>query len=268
MLNYSLHGNLNSDDGEIGFGIQPTTNNSAPTGGGVSDFRIISEKIRVPEIERAVPRRRLTELLTKQFELFGATLVFGRAGTGKTTLAVGFSENYEQLSWFRVDSTDIDWNIFSRYLLSSFQKSSGDNQNGFQNISAEGNLETRVLKFLERLFSRLEPATGGKPFLIVLDDLHSVFDAPWFEVFFKGLLSFDLPNIHFLLLSRSKPPFPLLRLRSKQKLGVIEENLLLFTPGETGELLQKEGVSAENAKGIQKKTYGRISKIKQLTESA
>ncbi|MCW5959236.1 MAG: hypothetical protein KIS76_03685 [Pyrinomonadaceae bacterium] len=229
-----------------------------------NQVRIILEKIRIPEPGSTFPRRRLEELLEKQLEQFGTSLVLGRAGTGKSTVACDLAKNYKNVAWFRVEATDIDWDTFSQYLSSSFQKFAS-RLAGRRSPDQEGeNLETRVLKYLQELFAELELKTVKAPLLVVLDDLHCVFDAEWFETFFKGLLSYQLPTVQFLLLSRSKPPFPLWRLRSKQKLGVIDESLLLFTHGELEQFLTETHREQNDIRSIHRESYGRISKILEL----
>ena len=264
MLNYSFHENL--DDSDV---LMSSNSFSSPSKTTVfrenfNDMRIIAEKIRVPDSNINFYRARLNELLTKQTEQFGTSLILGRAGTGKSTVAIEFAKNYERVAWFNVESTDLEWETFSQYFISSFQNHLPDLDVKLLDKIVSENLETKVLKFLEILFFELEKASQENQFLIVLDDLHNVFDAEWFETFFKGLLSYQIPNIHILLLSRSKPPFPLWRLRSKQKLGVLEENLLLFTVGEFEEFLKKQRVSKPKMKIIHKESYGRISKILEL----
>lgn len=229
-----------------------------------SDVRIILEKIKMPDSCSIFPRRRLEELIEKQLDQFGTSLVLGRAGTGKSTIAVDFARNFENVAWFRVEATDIDWETFSQYLNSSFQKFASRLASR-RAPEAEGeSSETRVLKYLQELFAELELKTVKSPLLVVLDDLHCVFDAEWFETFFKGLLSYQLPTVQFLLLSRSKPPFPLWRLRSKQKLGVIDESLLLFTNGELEQLVSEIRPDRTDIKAIHRESYGRISKVLEL----
>jgi ATP/maltotriose-dependent transcriptional regulator MalT len=65
--------------------------------------------------------------------------------------------------------------------------------------------------------------------LIVLDDIHHLFDAHWFGDFFN-LLLYSLPaGSHLLMLCRSRPPGPVWRLRSKQMLDVLDERSLPLT---------------------------------------
>lgn len=264
MLNYTFHENI--DNGESLMLAEPPAPSSKSDDfrGKIGDIRIISEKITVPKADYNFYRSRLIELLSKQMEQFGSSFILGRAGTGKSTLAIEFTKNYERVAFFRVESTDSDWETFSQYFIAGFQNSIPELTIDSFDLPSKQNSETKVLNFLEKLFNKLESSTLKGDLLIVLDDLHNVFDAEWFETFFKGLLSYQLPNVHIMLLSRSKPPFPLWRLRSKQQLGFLEESLLLFTVGELEELLKTEKFSLKKIKQIHKDSYGRISKILEL----
>ncbi len=101
----------------------------------------------------------------------------------------------------------------------------------------------------------------------MLDDIHNVFDADWFAEFFTTLLYSLTPDIHLLMLTRSNPPLPLWRLRSKQVLGVVDEKLLAFNPQETRKLFKKYGLSEEQSLSAHRKSFGRISRLKALAES-
>jgi ATP/maltotriose-dependent transcriptional regulator MalT len=264
MLNYTFHENIDESDSIMFFESLSHSSNTTDMNGKFNDVRIISEKINIPKFDIDFCRARLTELLSKQTEQFGTSFILGRAGTGKSTLAIEFAKDYERVAWFRVESTDSEWETFSQYFISSFQNALPTADFGYANDSLSQTQETKVLKFLEKLFYKLEQATQKNRLLIILDDLHNVFDAGWFETFFKGLLSYQLPNVHILLLSRSKPPFPLWRLRSKQQLGFLEENLLLFTVGELEDFLKSDKFSKQKIRQIHKDSYGRISKILEL----
>ncbi|HEX8737916.1 MAG TPA: AAA family ATPase, partial [Pyrinomonadaceae bacterium] len=192
------------------------------------EIHLFAEKFRVPELSKHITRPRLNELLTKFSAQIGATMITGRAGTGKTTLAADFAQNYESVAWYTVESADIGWNVFARYFAESFHQT---------NLKSENSTGEEVAPFLENLFSRLAACDTKKPVLIVLDDVHYIFDAPWFAEFFNSLLYLLNENTHLVLLSRSSPAFPLWRLRSKQVLGVIDEELLLFNDEETKEFL-------------------------------
>ena len=100
----------------------------------------------------------------------------------------------------------------------------------------------------------------------MLDDIHNIFDAEWFKEFFVALLYGVTPEIHLVLLSRTKPPQPLWRARSKQVLGVIDEKLLTLNADEISELLRANKIAESLIKKAGKKSFGRISHLKQFIE--
>ncbi len=224
-----------------------------------SDFKericLFSEKMQIPEFNNQILRPRLLELLKKSSEQNGATLITGHAATGKTALASSFTANYSRVMWYQIETAETDWNIFSRYLAAIFE----------EDLEKIKGLPEGVSGFVEKLFSNLT-ANKNSPALIVLDDLHNIFDAEWFLEFFALLLAVLTPEIHLVLLSRTKPAQPLWRVRSKQILGVIDEKLLAFNLEETEELFKKIKISSSKAATAHKKSFGRISRLEQFIE--
>jgi LuxR family transcriptional regulator, maltose regulon positive regulatory protein len=219
-------------------------------------IHLFADKLRVPTVKNHLPRPRLIELLEKSGEQFGATLLTGRAETGKTVLAADFAEKYKKTFWYRIEAAETDWHLFSRYFAEMF----GEDYEQFSDAGEE------IIVFVEQLLAKVSAKTE-KPILIVLDDVHNVFDAEWFAEFFVALLYMLSPNIHLLLLSRTKPPQPLWRLRSKQVLGVIDEKLLAFNLDETKEFFIQQGIPVSFVLKAHSESFGRISRLKQFAET-
>jgi len=250
-MTFSLHENLDFTGSENRIEI-----NSSPEIH-FEDIHIFAEKLQIPQCKNSFERLRLIKLLEKNSEQFGATLITGRSGTGKTALASDFAQKYEQVAWYSIGATDCNWKVFSSHLQASFNEScltlkSNDNFNA---------METEIARFVESLFSRLSIIGKKKPLLIVLDDVHHIFDCDWFNNFFSTLIYSLTPDTHLLMLSRSQPPLPLWRLRSKQVLGVVEEKLLALTCEEIEDLYNEHGLSKEEAEKFYKESFGRISKL-------
>lgn len=229
------------------------------------DLHILWEKLRVPSAQMLVHRPRLEELLSKSVQQYSATLITGRAGTGKTALAADFVSNQENVAWYTVESSDVDWNLFSQYFSAGILETL-NKKSRIPVTAARGsdNSPLAVPQFLVDIFAEAETVLRDESLLIVLDDLHRVFDADWFGDFFNLLLH-SLPlNIHLLMLCRSKPSAPLWRLRSKQVLNVIDENLLAFSPAETAELFGRLNLPENLADASQAASSGRISKLLQF----
>ena len=229
--------------------------------------RLIADKLVVPRSTAPIQRKRLQQHLSKTTEQFNATLICGRAGTGKTALAAEFARDCGRaVAWYKVESGDGDWTIFSSYLAGCFEQYRSAWQDAANTNFAQFD-DREVCQTTEMLSARLHHAASEKPLLIVLDDAHCVFDAEWFAEFFQTLLPLLGASVHLLMLSRSLPPVPLWRMRSKQLLGVVDENLLTFTVDEAIDLFADYDLSASLAKLAHRETHGRAAKIMQSIES-
>lgn len=261
-MTFSLHENFSFGSGvESSYEVTSVPSSSRQPAK-ITDIHLFADKLLVPKFKNYIKRPRLNEMLEKSMSQFGATLVTGRAGTGKSALIANFARQYEQTAWFSISAADCDWNIFLRYFHSIFD--SLNTEKKFENINAE---QGEISPFVESFFSDADSTAAKKPILIVLDDIHNVYDADWFAEFFTTLLYSLTPDKHLVMLSRSNPPVPLWRLRSKQILGVIDEKLLAFNLAETEKFLKHSGFPIEPASQLCRKSFGRISRIKTLAES-
>src|SRR5262245_28745972 len=200
---------------------------------------ILNEKLEIPRSEGLVERPRLIEKLERSLGHFAATLVSGRAGTGKTSIASAYARTRKRAAWFTVEPSDIDWNVFASYLDASVlrvaetKKAVGDSLHAVSNSSPAA-----MAVFLYVIASVLETAEKDDRPLLVVDGIHHLFDAAWFGEFFNILQPSLSETADVLLLCRSRPPNPLWRLRSKQQLDVIDEKTLAFDRDETILLLK------------------------------
>ena len=231
------------------------------------EFHLLREKLKIPNIEKIIERPRISALLRKSQDQFPATLVSGRAGTGKTALAASFALLYENVSWYSVESTDIEWPAFSQYFSASLSGTEcGSLISADANVYEKDASKNEISRLMLKHFFHTDTIPTGESSLIVLDDIHHIFDAAWFGDFFH-LLLYSLPaETHLLLLCRSKPPSPLWRLRSKQMLNVLDEKVLAFTLPETEALFDGIGLSASCAQKAHRQCFGRISKLLQFAE--
>jgi ATP/maltotriose-dependent transcriptional regulator MalT len=224
-------------------------------------FHLFRQKITRPAADGAIERPRVMHILDRSLQQFPATLVLGRAGMGKTALAAALAAKGQKTSWYSIDSTDTDWPVFARYFTAAILGTDAAEDD----ISLDGRgTQTDIARFLVRLFSRFDVLSGGESSLIVLDDIHCLFDAPWFDDFFDLLLYSLPPSAHVVLLSRSKPPKPLWRLRSKQLLNVLDEKTIAFDLEETEKLLRSRGTSVRGARRAVGSSFGRVSKLLEL----
>jgi LuxR family maltose regulon positive regulatory protein len=235
---------------------------ATPSKGERDGVHILNEKLEIPDCVGLVERPRLIEKLERSLSRFAATLVSGRAGTGKTSIAATYARTRKSAAWFTVESSDIDWNVFASYLAASVQRVVGSKKAIGNSLPAATNPSpTAMANLLFNIVSQLETAKKDHRPLLVLDGIHHLFDADWFGGFFSTLQPSLSETADLLLLCRSKPPYPLWRLRSKQQLDVIDEKTLAFDRDETISLLKQVGWPQAEAARIHAETFGRVSKL-------
>src|ERR1041385_4516306 len=80
----------------------------------------IHEKIAIPAATPRTSRLRLLKLLAENQISANATIIHGRAGTGKTALAADFARHAGRtVAWYKVDAADNDLSVFCEYLAAA-----------------------------------------------------------------------------------------------------------------------------------------------------
>lgn len=256
-LHESIEPNPASEYTEMG------TNTVAGRGkASIDNYNLIADKLRVPIYDDLIERPRLVGLAERSLAQFPATLISGRAGTGKTAFASAFAANVPRVCWYSVESTDAEWNLFARYFSASLLGKDSDDYHptttGREPLQGS---QKEIARFLIRHFVQPNAFPIGEPALIVLDDIHHIFDTSWFDEFFN-LLLYSLPvEADLILLCRSRPPGPLMCLRSKQMLNLFDEKVIAFTQAETEALFDSVGLPATQAKNANRECFGRVSKL-------
>lgn len=230
-------------------------------------MEFVRDKITTPTGLSLLARRHLLDRLAEHLPCYAATVITGRAGTGKTALAAEFSRSCgRRVAWYKVDALDTDLNLFLHYLVASVSL-------------PYPNLGRRALTRLQPLAQLGDPAALAEAFayclqdqsgslLLVIDDLHLLYDTPWLAPFLQRFLPLLSEDTHLLITARSLPPAPLWRLRSKQRLRVIDESALLLTVPETEELFARYGLSIEAAVEAWRCTSGRAAALDNLARKA
>jgi LuxR family maltose regulon positive regulatory protein len=221
-------------------------------------FQVIPEKIAPPSELPRVSRVRLLATLEESLVGCNSTIVSGRAGTGKTTLAVDFARRCQRrVAWYKVDAPDADLTLFAQYLTASVAEARpGFGAHLRERVGAHVGPDDVPLLVEYFIYELLE---SGEPLLVVVDDLHLVYDAGWMVPFFRRWLPLLPREVHVCLLGRSLPPTPLWRMRSKQTLCVLDEATLAFTRAEARRLFASYGLAPERADEALALTRGRAA---------
>jgi LuxR family maltose regulon positive regulatory protein len=234
-------------------------------------MKIIASKITIPQEIPRVCRQGLLDTLRENLESRHATVINGRAGTGKTMLAVDFVRRYgARAAWYKVDAPDMSLPVFLEYMVESvarvlpgFGRQTLERQTRSSGIGGIGGKEKEsesdVAALAEAYVYDLE--RHAEPLVLVIDDLHLIYDADWVIPYFHRLLHLIPAGTHLLILGRGLPPAPMWRLRSKQRLFVITEQMLAFTQAEAEDLFSGYGLGVEEAELALKQTGGRAADL-------
>ena len=218
---------------------------------------LVEAKLRIPAVKPRLVPPRLTELLERSIRNYSGTLIVGRAGVGKTTLATDLCSRVRDSAWYTIDAVDPDWAAFSRYFIRAV----------LGRRAGELPATLSPIELFAELTATMDSRARKWPSLLVLDGVHYLYDSGWFAEFFHLLIASLPPPAHVLILSRSKPPNPIWRLRSKQMLGVIDERAMSFSLGEAEELFARNGLEPTEGARAYRESYGQAGKLIRILES-
>jgi LuxR family maltose regulon positive regulatory protein len=224
--------------------------------------RLLATKLYGPAPRsQLVPRPRLLERLGPVRPL---TLVSAPAGFGKTTLLAewiahnGRCEADMRVAWLSLDEGDNDPSRFLTYVVAALQ-------------TLDANIGSEALSLLHdapalpvdvALTALInDAATARGRIVLVLDDYH-VIDAPPVHQAVGFLLDHLPPQLHLAIASRSDPPLPLARLRSRGELTELRAADLRFTREEAVDFLNRAmglGLSTDDIVALETRTEGWIA---------
>src|SRR5437016_1086152 len=224
----------------------------------------IHEKIAIPTGTPRTSRPRLLTLLTENLYSANATIINGRAGSGKSVLATDFARHVGRaVAWYKVEAADNDLRVFCEYLAAAVrrQRPSIDAK---ALLELTQTVESDAAELLAEAFVFQLSESRVEPVLIVIEDLHQVYDGDWVVSFFRRLLPLLPADVHVLITCRSLPPTPLWRMRSKQMLRVVDESELACTLEEAIALFDTYGLTDEHARAAWRQTLGRAGSISEF----
>jgi LuxR family transcriptional regulator, maltose regulon positive regulatory protein len=222
--------------------------------------QVIPEKITPPAELPRVSRQRLLGTLAESLEGCNSTIISARAGTGKTMLVNDFARRTaRRVAWYKLDAPDSELSAFLRHLCASVAAARpGFGAQTLARLGDETGTDDVPLAVESLVY---ELSQSNEPLLVVIDDLHLVYDAEWMVPFFRRWLPLLPPEVHVTLLGRSLPPTPLWRMRSKQTLCVLDESVLAFTLPEAHALYASYGLAPERAEAALRETRGRAATL-------
>lgn len=211
-------------------------------------MRLIRSKLERPGNSPHLARPRVAAALRASVASGLSTFVVGRAGTGKSVAALDLAATRRDgVAWYTTDASDSDFTRFATYLAEALGLEPHDD------VGTVG-VERTADRLLVDLFER-----ANAPGLLAIEDLHAVYDAPWFEPFLARFLPLLPSHVHVLVTARALPPVPLWRMRSKQTLSVVDEETLAFTEPEAVSLFARYGLSEASARAAWRSARGRAA---------
>jgi LuxR family maltose regulon positive regulatory protein len=211
--------------------------------------------------------QRLEEGLRKGHPLI---LVVAPAGYGKTTLVSHWlGETAKRLAssgeagipsaWLLLDEADNDAVRFFTYVVAALKAL--DPQVGQSLQDALRTLSPSPEALVYPLINDL--AGLDQPIVLALDDYHLITDALIQEAM-ALLLEHAPPNLHLVVLTRLDPPFPLPRLRVRERMTEIRDRDLRFTSEEVTAFLNSLhhlNLPAEQIAALESRTEGWVAGV-------
>lgn len=227
-------------------------------------MNLILDKIALPAHSAHLVRPRLLSLLEASLGTCSATVLNGRAGTGKSVLAEDFARTCgRKIAWYKVDGADTEPAGFFEHLTASVRQARPTfKAAALSRLMTGATLEDFPLMAETFVYELLD--ASGEPLLIVIEDLHSIYDSEWVVPFFSRLLPLLPSDVHLLITGRGLPPAPLWRMRSKQSLLVVEEPELAFTLQESIDLFRHYELGDDHAEVALKHSHGRAATLSRI----
>ena len=222
---------------------------------------LLQTKLTVPPLRpKLVPRPDLVKRFNQGLQQGNKlTLISAPAGFGKTTLVSSWVEQVEMpVAWISLDERDNDLTRFLAYFLAALEKV----QTGFGETSLDL-LQSRQPPSFEVILTALinEATETLVSIVMVLDDYQAIIDHSIHEAVI--FLIDHLPSqMHLIISSRTDPPWPLARMRSRDQLTELRAPDLRFTHDEAANFLNEImglELSADDIMVIESRTEGWIA---------
>ncbi len=220
---------------------------------------LLSTKLFIPPLRpNHMGRPRLDQRLNQGLDK-ALILVSAPAGYGKTTLVSRWlQEAGLAATWLSLGEDDNDPIRFLQYFITALLKVVPTVKPDLLGV-LQGN-QPGAYKFLVNILIN-EIAGQAAPFILVLDDFHTIHAQPVLEMLVH-LIDHLPPQMHLVCLTRTDPPLPLARLRARNQLVEIRAAQLRFTQAEIAGLLNETlalELSASDIAALEVRTEGWIA---------
>ena len=197
---------------------------------------ILATKLYIPPPRpKAVARPRLIQQLHAGVQR-KLSLLSAPAGFGKTSvLAEWIAQSDRPTAWLALDSSDSDLGRFLSYLVAAIQTIAPTIGTGLLTT-----LQAPQPPPLEVLLTILlnDLVTISEPFLLVLDDYHTIDSQPINQAL-TFLIKHLPPPIHIIIATREDPGLPLANLRARNQLTELRVRELRFTVAEIADFFNQ-----------------------------
>ena len=199
---------------------------------------ILATKLYVPPSRsKIVLRPRLVERLNDGLSSgCKLSLISASAGFGKTTLVSEWvAVCGKPVAWLSLDEGDNDPARFISYLIKALQTIRGDIGEGlWATLQSPQPLHFETILIM--LLNEITTIPG--PFLLVLDDYHSI-DAQEVDQCLAFIIEHQSALMHLVIATRQDPQLPLSRLRARGHCTELRAADLRFTASESAEFLNR-----------------------------
>jgi LuxR family maltose regulon positive regulatory protein len=201
---------------------------------------VLATKLFVPARRpQLVSRSRVAERLDTALDPgHRLTLVSAPAGFGKTTLLAewinGVDPDRARVGWLSLDEGDNDLTRFVTHLVAALRNTGLDVDAAVLESASTADALTPLVNDIARAGDDAWAARS----VVVLDDYHVIAAAEVHEAV-TFLLDHLPDHLRLVIATRSDPPLPLTRLRSRGQLTELRAAELRFTPDEAREFLNR-----------------------------
>lgn len=229
---------------------------------------MLATKLFTPTPRRQlVARPRLVEQLDSSLDAsHRLTVVSAPAGFGKTTLLSDWltrrdpSQTPTRVAWFSLDDGDNDLPRFLTHVVAALQGVGLEVDVGVLE-SMDAASTSAALTALVNDVARAGEDAPETQWILVLDDYHAIV-APAVHEAVTFLLDYLPAQLHLVVATRSDPPLPLARLRSRGQLTEVRAADLRFTGTEARDFLNRVmglDLSSADVGALEERTEGWIA---------